>query len=358
MQIDQSQLLCRLYDALVDPVLSYGCQVWGPAVCAELLTHERAVDRKHNPAEGVHVDFLRSACSLPDSSHKWTVLAEYGRHPLLVRWLALAARFWCRVREMDAGRLVKEAMAANISLFLHDRECACWVARFLHCLVSLDCIDVQAVAACTSVEGVWALPIEEEAVRNSLGAWCDGVWSQGAAAAPRDAAAGAVVASTYTQWVWGGTPQGPPPHFTAVLGYHAKCTLMRLRVNGYPLRIATGRNEGSGVSRRVDEGGGGRSGGGRQGPGTALQEPPARGRGIPREQRLCKLCAAQGVHVVEDLQHFLLECPVYGIVKARYPSVFQPPPQSTSVFLGNDDQCSVAYAVCAMLRHRVCCLRG
>ena len=179
MQIDQSQLLCRLLDALVDPILSYGCQIWGPAVCARLLTHADAVDRKRNPGEGVHIDCLRAACSLPDCSHKWTVLAEYGRRPLLVRWLQLSARFWGRVRGMDEGRLVREAMTANIELFLQHRSQDCWVAQFLHCLVSLDCLSAHDVAACVTAEDVWDLTIEEEAVRLQLGEWCDAVWAEG-----------------------------------------------------------------------------------------------------------------------------------------------------------------------------------
>ncbi len=115
MQIDQSELLCRLFDALIDPVLSYGCQMWGPAVCARLLTHEHAVDRKLCPVEGVHINFLRGACSLPDCSHEWTVLAKYDRRARLVRWLSLAdCTLWLRVRKMELGRLVREAMKANM----------------------------------------------------------------------------------------------------------------------------------------------------------------------------------------------------------------------------------------------------
>ena len=354
MQIDQSQLLCRLFDALVDPILSYGCQIWGPAVCARLLTHADAVDRKRNPGEGVHIDFLRAACSLPDCSHKWTVLAEYGRRPLLVRWLQLSARFWGRVRGMDEGRLVREAMTANIELFLQHRSQDCWVAQFLHCLVSLDCLSAHDVAACVTAEDVWDLTIEEEAVRLQLGEWCDALWAEGSVAAdPREADGAHVVATTYTQWVWGRIPEGPPQHFTAVLGYHPKCTLVRLRVTGYPLRISTGRNEGRGSSRPGQRGG-------REAVGTnrALREPPSRGRGIPREERVCKLCQAEGRVAVEDLKHFLLECPAYAAIKHTYAVVFLPPPQSPHMFLNQPDQYAVAHAVCTMLRHRASCLRG
>ncbi len=49
------------------------------------------LDRKGNPGDAVHLDFLRSIAGMPLMSHKWTMLAELGRQPLLVQWLALRA---------------------------------------------------------------------------------------------------------------------------------------------------------------------------------------------------------------------------------------------------------------------------
>jgi hypothetical protein len=203
---------------------------------------------------------------------------------------------------MDEGRLVREAMTANIELFLQHRSQDCWVAQFLHWLLSLDCLSAHDVAACVAAEDVWDLTIEEEAVRLQLGEWCDAVWAEGPVAADAREADGAhVVATTYTQWVWGRIPEGPPQHFTAVLGYHPKCTLVRFRVTGYPLHISTGRNEGRGSSHPGQRGG--REAGGTN---RALREPPSRGRGIPREERVCKLCQAEGRVAIEDLKHFSL----------------------------------------------------
>ncbi len=121
-------------------------------------------------------------------------------------------------------------------------------------------------------------------MRLQLGEWCDAVWAEGPVAAePREVDGAHEVATTYTQWVWGRIPVGPPQHFTAVLGYHPKCPLVRLRVTGYPLRISTGRNQGRGSSRRAPGQRGGREAGGTN---RALREPPSRGCGIPREERV------------------------------------------------------------------------
>ena len=52
---------------------------------------------------------------------------------------------------------------------------------------------------------------------------------------------------------------------------------------------------------------------------------------LPRSQRLCRLCSTEGaffhaqrvgVGCVEDVQHFLLECPAYQHLRAKHPCVF------------------------------------
>jgi len=329
MQIDQSKLLCHLFDSLVCSVISYGCQIWGPALCLDSLHADDPLDRKRNPGDAVHLDFLRSMAGLPHMSHKWTVLAEFGRQPLLVQWLALAGRFWHRVRLMPPGRLLREAVTASIELWLQHREERSWVGDFLACLEAIGVLSTEQMSACGTVQCVWALPITEAGIQGKAVAHFAKVWAN-SAGDPRTAPSEAVVAATYVRWVRGGVPSGPAPHFTALLGYKAKATLLRLRVSSYPLRIATGRNEGSGARNAGPDG--------RLGP-----------RGIPRAERMCRCCTAD---IVEDLKHFLLECPAYTAVKQQFAPLFAQQHSTVASILGHNQQAKVAAAISAMLTHR------
>jgi hypothetical protein len=357
--ITQSALLCRLFDAVVDPVLSYGCQVWGPKVCERLLTPATALDRKHNPGDAAHIDFLRMAAGLPTFSHKWTVLAEYGRRPLVVRWLALATRFWVRVRCMQPGRLVREALECNIALYLQHRGGDSWTACFMRCMVACGALAEQQLHACTTVQQVWGLPIHEHSIRASLATLFDQVWDSGAVD-PRMADNTSVVAATYMHWVWGQSPQGPAPHFHTVIGWAAKRMLIRLRVGGFPLRVATGRSEcrvatiaPARAARPRQRQRGARSVQRRQGRGrpavspVAVQRPV---RGLPRHERVCKVCNT--VDAVEDVRHFLLECPAYVVLRQRHPRVFDPWPSSPATVFNHPDQAAVASVIYAMLQRR------
>jgi len=263
-------------------------------------------------------------------THKWSLLAEFGRQPLLVQWLALAGRLWQRVCGMEDGRLLREAMSANIALYLQHRTTPCWTADFLACLVACGALTAAQVAACTTVAHVWVLPVDEGVIRARMAIMFAAVWAGAGDGDPRTADSASVVAKTYVQWVRGGAIVGPAPHFTALLSHKAKTTLLQLRLSSYPLRIATGKNEGSGVRNAA--------------PGQRLGP-----RGIPRGERTCRVC---GQGRVEDLQHFLEDCTEYTAVKARFSSLFTPARQTAASILTYTHQETVAAAISAMVDHR------
>jgi len=335
LQLDQSALLCRLFDGVVEPILSYGCQIWGPAVCAERMSSLHALDRKFNPGDAVHIDFLRCLGGLPPCSHKWSVLAEFGRRPLLLRWLVLSVRLWLKVKAMPPGRLLREAMNDNVQLFLSKKDGRCWTANLFRCLVQCGALSNGQVQSCRSAADVWSLPIEELGVRQQVSLHLDQLWAH-VAPDPRSADSHSVFVSTYRQWVRGvdSAPIGPAPHVGSLLSLHRKAALVRLRVGSYPLRVATGRNEGSGVRNAA-----------------AGQRLGA--RGIPRAERICRLCHSSGFpNAVEDLLHFLCECPAYAHIRALWPQVFQHAHLTPADVLNASDQEAVASAIFSMLRHR------
>ena len=51
---------------------------------------------------------------------------------------------------------------------------------------------------------------------------------------------------------------------------------------------------------------------------TSLEVEKGRREGIPKEDRLCKLCSEQNIIKVEDEYHVLLECPTYSDARDIY----------------------------------------
>ena len=193
--------------------------------------------------------------------------------------------------------------------------------------------------ACTSVAEVLGLALTEQSVVARGAALVESWWQQHGAshADPRTASEGDVCCSTYRQWVQGGAvPPKGAPHLKSHLLPLQRLALVRLRVGSYPLRIATGRNEGDGSANAL--------------PGRALGT-----RRIHRSLRTCRVCGVAGA--VEDMQHFLLECPFYARVRQSWGAAFGQQATTASV-LGQRDQCKLAATISQMLQQREQFLQG
>jgi len=73
LRISDPALQCQLFDALVKPVLNYGCEVWSDHIAREQL-------------EVVHRAFLKSLLGVSTTTSSYVVLAEFGRFPLTIFW--------------------------------------------------------------------------------------------------------------------------------------------------------------------------------------------------------------------------------------------------------------------------------
>jgi hypothetical protein len=224
--------------------------------------------------------------------------------------------------------LTIDAWLESIRLFLDNQACDSWASEFLRCMHLLGVADARP---CTNVAQVLALDITEESVRRAGEEGVRDWWRHagGDHPDPRTAPGEDVWCSTYRQWVQGGA-ETPTPHLKSFLSFKDKRTLVRLRVSSYPLRVCTGRNEGSGAANATADG--------RLGT-----------RRIPRDQRTCRVC--DNTRVIEDLKHFLLECPHYGYIRRRHSTVFENRITPAAV-LGQPDQVKLAQAVRDMLYAR------
>ncbi len=95
---------CKLFDTLVLPVLSYGCEVWG-------------VDAKCGAAtEALHREFVRRLLGVRKSTANHMVLAELGRFPLQVHFWQQILRYHHTKIALDDVRLVKLAMVDGFAV--------------------------------------------------------------------------------------------------------------------------------------------------------------------------------------------------------------------------------------------------
>ena len=95
LHIHEPQLRCKLFDALVRPILSYSCELWalaGGAVAMKQL-------------EKVHLTFLKKLLGVPDQTTTKMVYAECERMPLKLFWWKQCMKYLKRMNELEDCRL-------------------------------------------------------------------------------------------------------------------------------------------------------------------------------------------------------------------------------------------------------------
>ena len=70
----------KLFNALVKPVLLYGCEIWGP----ELLSYPTLFDTCKSTIEQVHIKFCKQTLNVPWYTENNACSAELGRYPLSI----------------------------------------------------------------------------------------------------------------------------------------------------------------------------------------------------------------------------------------------------------------------------------
>ena len=98
-----TQLRCKLYDAVDKPVLSYGCEVWVPLVS----------DSSLEELERVHLSFLRRILDVPRASAAKHLYAETGRLPHKIFWWQQSLKYMHHLTSVDSSRFVQLAATGS-----------------------------------------------------------------------------------------------------------------------------------------------------------------------------------------------------------------------------------------------------
>jgi hypothetical protein len=89
----------KIFDTMVQPVLSYTAEIWGI-----LLDHQK------DPTEKIHLLACKRLLNVAPRTPNKLVYGELGRYPLCIMYSIKAIKFWFRVMKMDQSRLPKQAL--------------------------------------------------------------------------------------------------------------------------------------------------------------------------------------------------------------------------------------------------------
>ena len=290
LKLHNPDLQGRLFDSLVQPVLSYGCEVWGPDHSAEPSKPSKQLAATAGDKE-VRLPFLRQSLGVGKQTCTAPLLAELGRQPLAVYWITMAAKLWNRALTRQPTDYLRLALVQNLSESGQrggpERK-GMWASQFTACLGNLGVewgsrsqprqIDLHALARAAETLGVTQAERQLDTAARG----------KPVRQVPDDISRG-FVGHTYAQWFKPAKWTRRTSFAYSLSDHTAVQAVAKFRLSMHGLAVQAAR-----------------------------LQPGAR---LPRSQRTCPCCNAGR----EDEMHMLIECPAYDGLRAEFPDMFAAP---------------------------------
>jgi hypothetical protein len=264
----------NLFDALVQPNLTFGCEVWGPWFLDGRIA-EHAFD---HDIERVRVNFYRQLLQLRKGTSTWCLFKELGEYPILIFIVRQCIRFYQKLLNLPTGTWARTALLD--AWVLHVQGCGKAGSWFDPLVRFFRQVGIQPNRN-SHTTGVWLY--DESSVLDHLRKVCHGVFTHN----PPSKVA-------YYQQLFVapfGTPSDTAlwriaPYLTVPAPAAKLCLLARLRLRNHYLRVETATWSKNQVA--------------------ALDN-------------WCEHC---GVGCVEDEHHLLFACPKYDNFRSLFPALF------------------------------------
>ena len=114
---DNALLTLKLFDSLVSPIISYGCEVWSPYLIKNLSENNILQVCDKCVFEKINVKLCKYILGVRKFATNAAVRGELGRFPLLIKMLPLAVKFWSRTCTLDVDNIVKISYLDSVSNF-------------------------------------------------------------------------------------------------------------------------------------------------------------------------------------------------------------------------------------------------
>jgi hypothetical protein len=286
--LHNAHLQNHLFDALVAPVLSYGCEIWGPEHCGGLCDKGECTGVAE---ESVHRPFMRQMLGVCKTTPIAAMMRDLRRMPLALHWLAMVVGFWNRACRRGSDDYLAVAMKENVQLAMdqsigYRNRQRLWAYHFVRCMAGLG-------MECCTAEGVMMQLKSDEVMEAAQAKWYRHEWGgtmHTLSTAPWAVGSGCAVRSapatmhsgfkllTYQRWFADDERGKKERHTYALRSYEMVRVMAQFRLGSHWLNIQQGRF-----------------------------------RGLDRSSRVCPACP----HAVEDEMH-VFSCPLYTELRAKY----------------------------------------
>ena len=104
---------CELFDKLIEPILSYGCEIWGMNEAVKL--------------ENIHLKFCKQILGVRSQTQNTFVYGELGRYPLKIKRLLRVVKYWFKIIRSTNEKYIKHVYDMMLNDFQLFPEKKSWV---------------------------------------------------------------------------------------------------------------------------------------------------------------------------------------------------------------------------------------
>ena len=98
--INCPQLKLKLFDSLIRPILTYGCQAWGPDLCNCKNLSQINLERIDKEPRETLQRLYKYILGINKYSPNISARSELGRYPIIIFIIKQIAKFWCNIKNM------------------------------------------------------------------------------------------------------------------------------------------------------------------------------------------------------------------------------------------------------------------
>ena len=107
----------KLFDTLISPILTYGCEVWGVYLKQNFASWDKELTEK------VHLRFCKYYLGVNSKASNSACRAELGRFPMKIFIDKLILRYWNHLLDLPVSTIAKQAFLVSKSLYEKRKTC-------------------------------------------------------------------------------------------------------------------------------------------------------------------------------------------------------------------------------------------
>jgi len=120
----------HLFDSLVRPIMTYGCEVWGayvtnPQALETDADHSELYDKQCY--DKLDLRFCKILLGVHRKATNTAVRGELGRYPMTVHILKLVLKFWMRVAQGNDNSILRACYLENVKMVNDGKQC--WLSK-------------------------------------------------------------------------------------------------------------------------------------------------------------------------------------------------------------------------------------